>query len=406
MCCKCSVCAAAAATATLAIKDKIDLDKMTDIEMAAFQTDLADQIIALFPGLEAADIATIVLQAANAAARRSHRAAAAAEAVVTFKASVDQTLATSVVAAMDAAITAGTFKVTVTVANVTQVLVFTGVVAGTTQVDLTTTLAPTPATTTMPATAAAVSETVLNIDIDSLTEADKDEIATQILAQNIASAGGAFDADDVSEVYLVAEEVERSVVTTATTIDNTCSELGDAGVGAFAAPSAATSAAGGTATATCGDNRRHRRSGATITVSYSFPLSTGAGTTDSAAILDLVRAQAAVVITFTLAAGGSVTAPAAVAATAVVTVTETFVKVVIVFNADTVTATSLAAVADTINALPAADKVITVGGISVQPEAVVVAITTATTAAASVATTLTTAAPPTTTTAEASDSLL
>ena len=110
-------------------------------------------------------------------------------------------------------------------------------------------------------------------------------------------------------------------------------------------------------------------------------MSTGAGATDSAAILDLVTAQAAVLITFSLAAGGTVDAPAAVAATEVATVTETFVKVVIVFKADTVTATALAAVAETINALPAADKAITVGGVSVQPDDVVVATTAATPAA-------------------------
>jgi hypothetical protein len=118
----------AAAMVTYAIKDKIDLDKMTDTEMAAFHTDLVDQIIALFPGLEAANIATIVLQGANA--RRSRRAAAAAEVIITFTVGLDQTLVTSVLAAIDAAITAGTFKETATVANVPEVVVFTNGVPG------------------------------------------------------------------------------------------------------------------------------------------------------------------------------------------------------------------------------------------------------------------------------------
>ena len=165
--------------------------------------------------------------------------------------------------------------------------------------------------------------------------------------------------------------------------DSSCAEVGKAGTASLATPSAA----GGTAAAESKDDavitvrqQRHRVGSATITVTHSFPKDTA-----SAVVLNLVADQATEKATFTLADGTSKTSEAAVAGSTVVTTdVQVYVKAAIKFKAGSVSTEDLAQAAETINALPAADTTITVGGVIVQPEeAVIASETTAPSAAVS-----------------------
>ena len=371
------LCAAAVSIATMEVQGAINLDNMLPAEMDSFVATLTASIIELTPSLKEDDIESIVLQAVAGAGvnpGRERRAAVPAEVVITFSATVNVALATSAVDNMNAAILAGTFTIAnVTVGGQAQTFVFGAAVASTAQADSTD-------DTTDPAALPATSETRLDLNVSALNETEKEAIKASIMAQNLENAGGAFVADDIDEIQLVPVVEERSVVETTTIIDNSCAEIGDAGTASFAVTSADTAAAGGTAVAECNDcagdcitTRQRRRLGvesSQVTVTYSFSKGT-----DGITILVLIRAQAAIPVTFMLANGTKKTSSAAVAGTKVRTVVSEYIKVVLTYAPGSVSDEELAQVAATINALPALDKAIAVGGTKVQPEAEIVAQT-------------------------------